>query len=83
MLELKFKMLFWERGDFPNVVQNGRKSTIPGNPWVNGTKTAPFDQSFFLPDHKRRSLRDERVVPEKPWLYGSATAPRDFLQAKD
>ena len=35
---------FWTRGDFPAVVQNGSEAIILENPWVNGTKAAPFDQ---------------------------------------
>ncbi|KAJ7280567.1 hypothetical protein C8J57DRAFT_1711658 [Mycena rebaudengoi] len=39
--------LHYERGGFPNVVQNGSESIILENPWVNGTKAAPFDQSVL------------------------------------
>jgi hypothetical protein len=38
------KETFFERGDFPTVVQNGSEAVILTNPWVNGTKSAPFDQ---------------------------------------
>ncbi|KAG6840780.1 hypothetical protein C0991_004385 [Blastosporella zonata] len=38
------KQSFWERGDFPPVVQNGSQSIILNNPWVNGTTAAPFDE---------------------------------------
>ncbi|KAJ7244312.1 hypothetical protein C8J57DRAFT_1476875 [Mycena rebaudengoi] len=48
MMELRFNKLFWERGDFPNVVQNGTESIILENPWVNGTKAAPFDQLVWF-----------------------------------
>ncbi|KAJ7244254.1 hypothetical protein C8J57DRAFT_1242961 [Mycena rebaudengoi] len=48
MLEIKLNKPFWERDEFPNVVQNGTGSIILENPWVNGTKAAPFDQSFYL-----------------------------------
>ncbi|KAJ7244299.1 hypothetical protein C8J57DRAFT_1243003 [Mycena rebaudengoi] len=48
MMELKFNKPFWDRGDFPNVVQNRTESVIPENPWVNGTKAAPFDQLVWF-----------------------------------
>lgn len=44
MLMLKLDKSFWDRGDFPPVVQNGSQTVILNNPWVNGTKAAPFDQ---------------------------------------
>jgi len=44
MLELKINVPFFDRGDFPPVVQNGSQAVILENPWVNGTKAAPFDQ---------------------------------------
>ncbi|KAJ7262543.1 hypothetical protein C8J57DRAFT_1513545 [Mycena rebaudengoi] len=45
MCQIKLIKPFWERSDFPNVVQNGTQSIIMENPRVNGTKAAPFDQS--------------------------------------
>jgi hypothetical protein len=48
MFELKLKKSFWELGDFPTVVQNGSESVVLENPWVNGTKAAPFDQRESL-----------------------------------
>ena len=44
MLELKLNEPFWDRGDYPAVVQNGTDSVALENPWVNGTMAAPFDQ---------------------------------------
>ena len=43
-LDLRMNVDFWTRGDFPAVVQNGSEAIILENPWVNGTKAAPFDQ---------------------------------------
>ncbi|KAJ7244296.1 hypothetical protein C8J57DRAFT_1083101, partial [Mycena rebaudengoi] len=48
MMELKSNKPFWDRGDFSNVVQNRTESIIPENPWVNGTKAAPFDQLVWF-----------------------------------
>ncbi|KAJ7266757.1 concanavalin A-like lectin/glucanase domain-containing protein [Mycena rebaudengoi] len=86
MMELKFKKPFWELGNFPNVVQNGTESILLENPWVNGTKAAPFDQSFYLimnvavggtngwfPDGWR----------SHGWTGPQVSAPLDFLRAKD
>jgi len=58
MLDLRLNVPFFERGDFPPVVQNGSEAIVLKNPWVNGTKAAPFDQrkscahiytAFFCP----------------------------------
>ncbi|KAJ3902499.1 GH16 beta-1,3-glucan recognition protein [Lentinula edodes] len=85
MLELNINEAFWDRGDFPAVVQNGSEVVALENPWVNGTNAAPFDQRFYL-------ILDVGIGgtngwfpdgPEKPWLDGSLTAMRDFLNAQD
>ncbi|KAF7291126.1 GH16 beta-1 3-glucan recognition protein [Mycena indigotica] len=69
MFEMRLAQSFWDFGNFPTVVQNGTASVVLDNPWVNGTKAAPFDQPFYL------------IM--NPWLDGSATAPLDFLRAQD
>ncbi|KAJ3758154.1 GH16 beta-1,3-glucan recognition protein [Lentinula raphanica] len=85
MLELNINEAFWDRGDFPAIVQNGSEVVALQNPWINGTKAAPFDQRFYL-------ILDVGVGgtngwfpdgPEKPWLDGSLTAMRDFLEAQN
>ncbi|KIK65210.1 glycoside hydrolase family 16 protein [Collybiopsis luxurians FD-317 M1] len=85
MLELKLNEAFWDRGDFPSTIQNGSQIVGLNNPWVNGTKAAPFDQRFYL-------ILDVGIGgtngwfpdgPEKPWLDGSQTAMRDFLEAQN
>ncbi|KAJ7689727.1 hypothetical protein B0H17DRAFT_632638 [Mycena rosella] len=67
------------------TMQNGTESIVLQNPWVNGTKAAPFDQSFYLIMNVAVGGTNGWFPdgPEKPWLNGSATAPRDFLQAQD
>jgi len=52
---------------------------------VNGTKAAPFDQSFYLIMNVAVGGTNGWFPdgPEKPWLDGSGTAPLDFLRAKD
>jgi hypothetical protein len=69
MFETKIKQSFWERGDFPTVVQNGSQSVVLDNPWVNGTKAAPFDQrecllSPFLPPRHKTDEMLARLLPD-------------------
>jgi hypothetical protein len=68
MFELKLKKSFWELGDFPTVVQNGSESVVLENPWVNGTKAAPFDQRESLYSLSTFSMRmdtDEFCVAQR------------------
>jgi len=44
MLDLKIKKSFFDLGAFPSVVQNATDTLILENPWIHGTKAAPFDQ---------------------------------------
>ena len=44
MLDLRIKKSFFDLGAFPPVVQNSSDALILENPWINGTKAAPFDQ---------------------------------------
>ncbi|KAJ7720022.1 glycoside hydrolase family 16 protein, partial [Mycena metata] len=83
--EVKLDQSFWDRGDFPTVVQNGTQSVVLENPWVNGTKAAPFDQPFYLIMNVAVGGTNGWFPdgPEKPWLDGSGTAPLDFLRAQD
>uniref|UniRef100_A0A182QPU1 GH16 domain-containing protein n=1 Tax=Anopheles farauti TaxID=69004 RepID=A0A182QPU1_9DIPT len=72
---------FWNRGNFGNIA--------PGteNPWIHGTRMAPFDQEFYIimnlavggtngyfPDVPPASNANRG----KPWLNNSPTAARDF-----
>lgn len=80
-----FSKSFWDRGQFPLVIQDGGEALVLNNPWTNGTNASPFDQSFYLilslgvggtngwfPDGS-----------EKPWLDNSRTPMLDFWRAKD
>lgn len=53
MWSMKFNEPFWNRGDFPAVVQNGTEMVILDNPWINGTAATPFDQceDAFIPPY--------------------------------
>jgi len=85
MLDLHFDIPFFQRGDFPPVVQNGSDNIILENPWKNGSVSAPFDQKFYLilnvavggtngwfPDN----------AGNKPWLDGSLSAMREFAKTQ-
>lgn len=47
LLSLNIKESFWQRGNFPATVHNGSDVVLLDDPWVNGTKAAPFDQREF------------------------------------
>ncbi|KIY43228.1 concanavalin A-like lectin/glucanase [Fistulina hepatica ATCC 64428] len=86
LLVVKIDESFWNLGAYPAVVKNGSDTIALNNPWVNGTKAAPFDQDFYL-------ILNVAVggttgwFPDgdgnKPWLDGSSTAMRDFTLAQD
>ncbi|RDB21792.1 Beta-1,3-glucan-binding protein [Hypsizygus marmoreus] len=85
VLNLK-KESFWDRGDFPPVVQNGSQSVILNNPWVNGTKAAPFDQSFYLVLNVAVGGTNGWFPDghgDKPWLDGSQYAMFDFWKNRN
>ncbi|KAJ3709694.1 concanavalin A-like lectin/glucanase domain-containing protein [Lentinula guzmanii] len=75
MLELNINEAFWDR-EWSEVV-------ALQDPWINGTKAAPFDQRFYL-------ILDVGVGgtngwfpdgPEKPWLDGSLnTEPSGYAR---
>ena len=48
MLALNIKESFWDRGDYPQVVNNGSDYIVLTDPWVNGTMAAPFDKRTYL-----------------------------------
>ncbi|KAJ7183584.1 glycoside hydrolase family 16 protein [Mycena filopes] len=94
LLDLKFDQPFWTRGDFPQTVvdkDTGRVEPLV-DPWVNasttgvnGGRTAPFDQDFYLimnvavggtngwfPDGQG----------DKPWLNQAGNPMQDFINNK-
>ncbi|TFK97187.1 concanavalin A-like lectin/glucanase domain-containing protein [Pterulicium gracile] len=78
---------FWNRGDYPQVVyDNTGGQVVLQNPWVNGTKSAPFDESFYLILNVAVGSTNG-WFPDgaggKPWLDGSASAMSDFIKNKD
>ncbi|KAF8814564.1 concanavalin A-like lectin/glucanase [Phlegmacium glaucopus] len=85
LLDLRMNMPFFQRGDFPAVVQNGSEAIILENPWSGGTKSAPFDQSFYLILNVAVGGTNGWFPdgPEKPWLDGSTTPMLDFWRVKD
>ncbi|XP_050071967.1 beta-1,3-glucan-binding protein-like [Anopheles maculipalpis] len=77
---------FWNRGNFGNIA--------PGteNPWIHGTRMAPFDQEFFIimnlavggtngyfPDVPPATNANRG----KPWSNTSPTAARDFWNGRN
>ncbi|KAJ3833485.1 concanavalin A-like lectin/glucanase [Lentinula raphanica] len=88
MLDLdmkKEKDSFWERGNYPQVAQNGQGQEVPvTDPW-DSSWSAPFDQDFYLilsvaaggtsgwfPDN----------VGDKPWTDGDPKAMFNFAKAQ-
>ncbi|KAH1020465.1 hypothetical protein HUJ04_010118 [Dendroctonus ponderosae] len=70
---------FWEMGEFA--------STGVENPWVAGTKMAPFDQQFYLIINLAiggvNYFSDENTnAGGKPWSNESPTASSDFWGAR-
>lgn len=87
------KKTFWDKAGFPKTARNGSAEVVVENPYQDrgdgsgiGSKTAPFDQKFYL-------IVDLAVggtsgwfpdgVGGKPWFDGSLTAMRDFARAQD
>ena len=48
MLQLKFDIPFFERGDFPVSVSNESQQIILPDPWAGAGNSAPFDQCTSL-----------------------------------
>ena len=44
LLDMRFNLPFFQRGNFPDVIYNGSSRTPLRNPWINGTNATPFDQ---------------------------------------
>ncbi len=45
---MSIKESFWDLGEFPSTTTNGSETIALQNPWVNGSTSAPFDQSRLL-----------------------------------
>ena len=48
MMVLNINKSFWDRGEFPQVINNGSEYIALTNPWTNGTLAAPFDKRTFF-----------------------------------
>ena len=48
MMALTVNKSFWDRGDFPQVFNNGSEYIALTDPWTNGTLAAPFDKRPFF-----------------------------------
>ena len=47
MMTVNINKPFWDRGDFPQVINNGSDYIALKNPWANGSPAAPFDKRTF------------------------------------
>ncbi|TDL22482.1 concanavalin A-like lectin/glucanase [Rickenella mellea] len=94
MLELDFstgsgkgtKGDFFARGGFPDVAVNGTGEVVVQDPWAMGSRSAPFDQDFYLMINLAvggTSGWFPDGVGDKPWFDSSATAMRDFALMQD
>jgi len=48
LIDLRFNVPFWERGNFPATISNGSQQVALQNPWQGRPNSAPFDQPFYL-----------------------------------
>jgi hypothetical protein len=48
LLDLKFNIPFFQRGQFPTSVSNGSQEILTPNPWAGHGNAAPFDQRTYL-----------------------------------
>ncbi|KAL5119776.1 hypothetical protein ACEQ8H_002382 [Pleosporales sp. CAS-2024a] len=74
---------FWQRGNFASLTtENG---TLFSNPWQAGSKSAPFDQKFYLILNVAVGAQNGWFWDGngKPWVDGSDFAARDFWNAKN
>jgi hypothetical protein len=49
MLNLRFDIPFFQRGQFPTSVSNASQEIVVPNPWANRGNSAPFDQRACNP----------------------------------
>jgi len=49
MLDLRFNVPFFQRGDFPTTISNASQEIILPNPWQGRGNSAPFDQCTPCP----------------------------------
>lgn len=83
LLDMRFNMPFFQRGNFPEVIYNGSSRTPLRNPWINGTSATPFDQEFYLILNVAVGSTNgwfPEGQGDKPWLDHAANPMRDFLK---
>jgi hypothetical protein len=47
MVDLRFNVPMFARGDFPPTIQNNSQTIALQNPWINRGNSAPFDQRAY------------------------------------
>ncbi|KAJ2915247.1 hypothetical protein MD484_g5163, partial [Candolleomyces efflorescens] len=86
LLDLRFNQPFFDRGDFPDVINNGSGLAQLTNPWANGTNATPFDQEFYLILNVAVGGTNgwfPEAQGDKPWLNAAANPAHDFIKAID
>ncbi|KAF8876123.1 ectomycorrhiza-upregulated GH16 glucan endo-1,3-beta-glucosidase precursor [Gymnopilus junonius] len=84
LLDMKFNIPFFKRGDFPEVINNGSSLVALENPWINGTNATPFDQEFYLIMNVAVGSTNgwfPEAQGNKPWLDQAKNPPHDFAAA--
>ena len=74
LVDLRFNVPFFQRGDFPKTVANGSEWIVTPNPWEGGTNASPFDKPFYLVLDVAAGGTNGWFpdgVGDKPWLDGS------------
>jgi len=85
LIDIRFNVPFFQRGDFPPVVENGSTFIDTPNPWADGTDASPFDKPFYLIMNVAVGGTNGWFpdgAGDKPWLNGAKTAMRDFARAQ-
>ncbi|KAF8521627.1 glycoside hydrolase family 16 protein [Hysterangium stoloniferum] len=86
MLDVRFNVPMFARGNFPATYQNGSQTVALQNPWIGRGNSAPFDQPFFLIMNVAVGGTNGWFSDDaggKPWLDKSGTAMRDFALNQD
>lgn len=78
------KHLMWQRGEFSQLVEDGK---LLANPWAESHHhSAPFDQDFYMILNVAVGSRTgwfPNQMGNKPWVDGTDTAMQDFWNAVD
>jgi hypothetical protein len=95
MLDLRFNIPFFQRGQFPTSVSNGSQEIVTPNPWVGRGNSAPFDQRMcnFRANSKKTDFFvnsilsysrcccgwHQRLVPRRRWQQAVAQRSNQWV----